>query len=135
MLKGLPVVAEARRMLLGMVAVVARFVRRRPAGLRRGCLPRAELEAADRTLLDDAVRTLRSMLVEIEDLQGELPSDALPMGEAARRIVESSIAECHEPFVDAERLAADMQRVGQLTAAMKIRLLLSPREPAQAFVN
>lgn len=114
---------------------MARLVKRKPPGLRRGCLPRSELDAADRTLIDDAVRTLRSMLVEIEDLQGELPSDALPMGEAARRIVESSIAECHEPFVDAERLVADMQRVGQITAAMKIRLLLSPKEPGHAFVN
>lgn len=135
MRKGFPMIAQARSMVRGVLAAMARMLGRRPGKLRKGCVLRTELEAADGTLLVDAVSTLRSMLVEIEELQGVLPQDARAMGEVARRIVESSIAECHEPVVDTERLAADMQCVGQLTAAMKIRLLLSPHEPAEAFLN
>lgn len=111
------------------------FLRRRRPSHLPGMVDRAVLNTVDATLLEDALGTLRRMLVEIEELSSQLPADATPLGEAARRLVHSSIVECQQPAVDAARLADDIQQVGVIASAMRARVLLSPRRAGEIWIN
>lgn len=75
------------------------------------------------------------MLVEVDELASALPSDARPIGLAARELVERSIAECRKPMADAARLAEDMEQVSRLALAMRERLLLNPKERTRVVLN
>lgn len=81
----------------------------------------------DPQMLQETATMLEAMLVEVDELASALPSDAQPIGLAARELVERSLAECRKPVADAARLARDMEQVSHLALAMRERLLLQPR--------
>lgn len=85
----------------------------------------------DPQMLQETATMLEAMLVEVDELASALPSDAQPIGLAARELVERSLAECRKPVADAARLARDMEQVSHLALAMRERLLLQPRGRAR----
>lgn len=103
--------------------------------LRPGHLQFSELEPSERTFLGEVVDSLRSMRDEVDGLYSQLPEDAKPIGQAARRLVEDSLVDCQEDSFDPGKLAHDLQQLWQLAAAMRIRLLLSPRSVQQELLN
>lgn len=127
--------------VLAAAAGAAERLGREPGGLSlRGLWARAKarLELAanpplaealpnpDGQVLASEIQTLKTLLEEIDQLSLALPSDARPMGLAARDLVERSLEECGKPVVNAARLAFDMKQVGALALAMRERLLLAP---------
>lgn len=80
----------------------------------------------DGNVLAAEIETLQGILAELDSIAGSLPPDAVPIGLAARSLVEQSLAECRKPYVNARRVAEDMTRVGALATALRERLLLSP---------
>lgn len=92
--------------------------------------PAAIPEPLDPQLLRETATMLEAMLLEVDELARSLPSDARPIGVAARELVERSLAECRKPQADAARLAKDMEQVSHLALAMRERLLLNPRDRA-----
>lgn len=89
--------------------------------------PAEEPARLDPQMLQETATMLEAMLVEVDELASALPSDAQPIGLAARELVERSLAECRKPVADAARLARDMEQVSHLAMAMRERLLLHPR--------
>lgn len=89
----------------------------------------------DAVQLAERIRTFRDMLAQIDSLAGRLPTDARPLGIAARKLVEETLRACEKAPVSASRLAADMERVSALAVAMRERLLLAPRARRSTLPN
>lgn len=89
----------------------------------------------DPQVLAIAAITLRHMLEDVESIEADLPAHEQPVSAAARSLIQQSLAECRKPRADVVRLAADMQRVGEIAIAMRARILLAPLERKPVFVN
>jgi len=103
-----------------------------PRSVRRRILGPAPV---DPQVLAVAAITLRHMLEDVENIEADLPVHEQPMSAAARSIIQRSLAECRKPRADVVRLAADMQRIGEIAVAMRARILLAPLDRKPTLMN
>jgi len=89
----------------------------------------------DPQVLAIAAITLRHMLEDVESIEADLPPHEQPVSAAARGLIQRSLAECRKPRADVVRLAADMQRVGEIAVAMRARILLAPLDRKPTLMN